>query len=251
MRAPKQLLNTMETDTRSRLITALETERKVEAPSNNWLLFAALNEALLRRLGVFWDQRRVDYALREHQSWYLGDGTYGDGPQYHADFYNSFVIHPFLLSLMDELQDEPAWKRWLPPSLREHAGMLSSRSAVSRLTASFLLLAARSLIEEAPFTSLRKWHAAAFCRQNFHRLRCDALSLAVQQRTLNATGTFSAEGWLQIGLAGHQPSLAKIHFDGQPLSLLCRIAAIGPWLKKCILVRRCGTLDAKEHLVRP
>jgi hypothetical protein len=114
LRAPNQLLNTMETGTRSRLITALERERKVDVPLNNWLLFAALNEALLRRLGVFWDRRRINFALREHQSWYLGDGTYGDGPQYHADFYNSFVIHPFLLSLMDELEDDPAWKTMAP-----------------------------------------------------------------------------------------------------------------------------------------
>ena len=40
---------------------------------------------------------RVDYALRELQSWYLGDGTYGDGPHFHWDFYNSFVIQPYLL----------------------------------------------------------------------------------------------------------------------------------------------------------
>jgi hypothetical protein len=38
----------------------LERERKVDVPLNNWLLFAALNEALLRRLGVFWDRRRIN-----------------------------------------------------------------------------------------------------------------------------------------------------------------------------------------------
>jgi hypothetical protein len=60
-----------------------------------------MNEALLMTLQQPWDRMRVDYALRELQSWYLGDGTYGDGPHFHWDFYNSFVIQPYLLQLMD------------------------------------------------------------------------------------------------------------------------------------------------------
>ena len=44
---------------------------------------------------------RVDYALRQHDQWYKGDGIYGDGPQFHWDYYNSFVIHPMLLDVLD------------------------------------------------------------------------------------------------------------------------------------------------------
>jgi hypothetical protein len=109
-------------------------------------------------------------------------------------------------------------------------------------------LAARSLIEEAPFTSLRTWHAAAFCRRNFHRLAVRCALNAVQQRTLNATGTFSAEGWLQIGLAGHQPSLGERYISTGSL-YLCSVAflplgldpkdafwfdAAAPWTQKSI-----------------
>ncbi|MGA2538933.1 MAG: DUF2264 domain-containing protein, partial [Terracidiphilus sp.] len=42
---------------------------------------------------------------------------------------------------------------------------------------------------------------------------------AVQQRTLNAAGTFSPEGWLQIGLAGHQPSLGERYISTGSLYL--------------------------------
>ena len=45
-------------------------------------------------LGADWDRVRVDYALRQHEQWYKGDGTYGDGPDFHWDYYNSLVIHP-------------------------------------------------------------------------------------------------------------------------------------------------------------
>jgi hypothetical protein len=47
--------------------------------------------------------------------------------------------------------------------------------------------------------------------------RC-ALS-AVIHRTLAAPGTFTPEGWLQIGLAGHQPSLGETYISTGSLYL--------------------------------
>src|SRR3569623_2018628 len=51
-------------------------------------------------MGEPWDRLRVDYAVRQHQQWYKGDGMYGDGPSLHVDYYNSFVIHPMLLDVL-------------------------------------------------------------------------------------------------------------------------------------------------------
>ena len=50
--------------------------------------------------------RCVDYAVRQHEQWYLGDGTYGDGPELHWDYYNSFVIQPMLLDIVDTFASE-------------------------------------------------------------------------------------------------------------------------------------------------
>lgn len=223
LRAPKSLLNTMEPNTRTRLITALESERKIPAPFSNWLLFAALNEALLHRLESSWDRLRIDYALREHQSWYLGDGTYGDGPHFHADFYNSFVIHPYLLALMDELRDEPQWK--------DMAGAIAARSR------RYAAIQERTIAPTGEFPVLGR--SITYRGGAFHLLadvarrgmlppglspaavRC-ALT-AVQQRTMNAPGTFAPEGWLQIGLAGHQPSLGETYISTGSLYLCSAI----------------------------
>src|SRR5690606_25412231 len=45
------------------------------------------------------DRMRIDYAIKSHMNWYKGDGTYGDGPNFHWDYYNSFVIQPMLLDI--------------------------------------------------------------------------------------------------------------------------------------------------------
>lgn len=46
--------------------------------------------------------------MRKHRDWYLGDGVYGDGPEYHWDYYNAFVIQPMLLEALDAVGDEAA-----------------------------------------------------------------------------------------------------------------------------------------------
>jgi hypothetical protein len=42
---------------------------------------------------------------------------------------------------------------------------------------------------------------------------------AVMQRTLDPPGTFSSDGWLQIGLAGHQPGLGETYISTGSLYL--------------------------------
>lgn len=32
--------------------------------------------------------------------WYKGDAWYGDGQEFHLDFYNSIVIHPMLTDIL-------------------------------------------------------------------------------------------------------------------------------------------------------
>src|SRR5205823_3827635 len=110
MRAPTQILAKLLPATRMQLADALRATRGLTVGYNNWLLFAAAIEAALQAMGEPWDRMRVDYALRSHANWYLGDGVYGDGPVFHQDYYNSFVIHPFLLTVIDAVgKQEPAW----------------------------------------------------------------------------------------------------------------------------------------------
>jgi hypothetical protein len=62
---------------------------------------------------------RVDYALRQHEQWYKGDGAYSDGPDFHWDYYNSFVIHPLLLAILAACKEETAaWQELVPAVTR-------------------------------------------------------------------------------------------------------------------------------------
>src|SRR5262249_45629922 len=110
VRAPRALRDGFPASTKQQLVAALESTRVIEPNFNNWLLFAAMVEAGLKTLGASWDRLRVDYAVRQHEQWYKGDGTYGDGPELHWDYYNSFVIHPMLIDVLETCGSEfAAW----------------------------------------------------------------------------------------------------------------------------------------------
>jgi hypothetical protein len=121
LRAPHALRDKFEPAARRHLIAALESTRTITPGFNNWLLFSATVEACLKALGAEWDRTRVDYALRQHEQWYKGDGVYGDGPDFHWDYYNSFVIHPMLVDVLDVCGNEsPAWRE-IADRVRERA----------------------------------------------------------------------------------------------------------------------------------
>jgi hypothetical protein len=228
LRAPNQLLQKLDATTQQRLAEALVTQRKVQPPFNNWLLFAAMNEALLMTLHQPWDRMRVDYALRELQSWYLGDGTYGDGPHLHWDFYNSFVIQPYLLQLMDTLAEQS------PEQSPDQSPTWSSmRTPIKQRAQRYAAIQERMIAPDGSWPAIGRsltYRCGAFhlladaSRRNIlpegltpPQVRC-ALS-AVIERTLSPAGTFSNDGWLQIGLAGHQPGLGETYISTGSLYL--------------------------------
>jgi hypothetical protein len=220
LRAPRVLRASLEPKTREQLVRALESTRVILPSFSNWLLFSATVEAALFQLGAAWDRMRVDYAVRQHAQWYKGDGVYGDGPEFHWDYYNSFVIQPMLLDVLQTLGPESsAWEALRAPvkkRAQRHAAILErlispegtfpaiGRSIAYRFGA-LQLLAQIALRRELPADV-----APAQVRS--------ALS-AVIRRQLEAPGTFDAGGWLRIGFCGHQPGIGERYISTGSLYL--------------------------------
>jgi hypothetical protein len=220
LRAPTVLNQNLPAATRKLLVSALLATRPILPGQSNWLLFSAAVEAALHALGEPWDRMRVDYALRSQTGWYVGDGTYGDGPHYHWDFYNSIVIHPFLLVILEAVgNEEKAWAAMLP-AVRERAQRYTAVMERTIAPDGTYFVIGRSITYRCGVFHLLADSALR------HRLpdevsppqaRC-ALS-AVITRTLGAKSTFDPAGWLQIGLAGHQPKLGETYISTGSLYL--------------------------------
>ena len=114
VRAPTELWRKLDSRIQKNTIAALESSRQIQPGYSNWLLFSAMVEAALSLMGSWWDPMRIDYAVRTMNTWYKGDGLYGDGPTFHWDYYNSFVIQPMLLNILDTIsKSSTAWESFL------------------------------------------------------------------------------------------------------------------------------------------
>ena len=214
VRAPRELWTALPAPVRAHVAAALGRTRRIPGWWNNWLLFAAMVEAALDQAGERPDMRPVTTAVNLHESWYKGDGVYGDGPEFHWDYYNSFVIHPMLLDVVRLFQPRVASYKTLHPKLMARARRYAAiqerlispegafppigRSLAYRIGA-FQLLGQVALMKELP-AELKPG-----------QVRC-ALS-AVIRRQMLAAGTFDEQGWLRIGFAGRQPGIGETYIS--------------------------------------
>jgi hypothetical protein len=230
-RAPKTLRESLPSATRRQLANALRATRQQSPPENNWLLFAAMIEAALFQLGETepgkgWDHARVDDALRKHAAWYLGDGVYGDGPHYHADYYDSYVIHPFLLNVLDVLAAQnQAWSAMQADARRRAQRYAAIQERCIGPDGSFPPIGRSLTYRSGAFHLLADMALRQSLPESLPPPQVRSGLSAVLQRTLAAPGTFDSEGWLRIGLSGHQPALGETYISTGSL-YLCTAALL-------------------------
>jgi len=226
-RAPTELWEKLEPRVRANLVARLKETRHVPFPeTGNWQLFAAFVELALARGGVPRDASRFLPALENFKMWYLGDGNYGDGPEHRWDYYNSFVIHPMLLGILDQAAHESDAQR----QFQKEALVAARRYAAvqERLVApdgSFPVIG-RSIVYRCG--ALHALADVALRRELPASVPPAAARTALTRairRTLGAPGTFDEQGWLRLGLAGHQRSLAEFYICTGSL-YLCSVALL-------------------------
>jgi hypothetical protein len=226
LRAPRTLRDALDPATKRNLIAALESTRIIVPGYNNWLLFSATVEAGLARLGAWWDRVRVDYALRQHDQWYKGDGAYGDGPQFHWDYYNRFVIHPMMLDVLDACGEEvPAWKAL---ASREEPRARRYAAVQERLIApdgSFPAIGRSLAYRFGAFQVLAQMALRRALPEGVSPAQVRGALTAVIRRTIEAPGTFDAGGWLRIGFCGHQPGVGESYISTGSL-YLCSVGLL-------------------------
>lgn len=221
LRAPNTLWHEQREQVKTNIIHGIKQTRTRKPYFNNWLLFSGMIEAMLYHCGESdWDPMRIDYGIKQHEQWYVGDGVYGDGIHYHADYYNSFVIQPMLLDMVETVgQEYPDWsKRYevIKGRAQRYAEQLErmispegtfpplGRSIAYR-TGAFQLLAQLAWKGQLP--------------ESLQPAQVRGALTAVMKRCLDVPNTYDEQGWLRIGLSGHQPSLGEEYISTGSLYL--------------------------------
>ncbi|GAB3418618.1 DUF2264 domain-containing protein [Niabella aquatica] len=220
LRAPTQLWERLSEATKQHVIKALKSSRGITPSYSNWLMFSAMVEAFLEKFDKSGDKMRLDYAIKQHSLWYKGDGTYGDGPDFHWDYYNSFVIQPMLLEVLQVMKDSGI------DSKKEYGVILTRARRYAAVQerlispeATYPVIGRSITYRFGAFQLLSK---VALMRQlpaevNPQQVRYALYS--VIKRQIEAPGTFDEKGWLRIGFFGHQPNLGERYISTGSLYL--------------------------------
>lgn len=224
LRAPKQLIDTMSAKTKQQLVDALIKQRRVKPGMNNWLLFSAMNEALLFKLGAEWKREPVEFALNKHREWYKGDGLYGDGAHFHWDYYNSFVIQPYILQIADTLGAElPEFAEFFAAENRHATRYAEIQERLIAPDGTYPVVGRSIAYRCGAFQLLADVARREMLPPQLPPNQVRSALSAVIEKTLGAPNTYDKNGWLQIGLAGHQPALGETYISTGSLYLCSEV----------------------------
>lgn len=213
LRAPKTLWDPLDNKTKTRIITEIKRLRRIALPYNNWLLFAAMNEVFLLSIGEEWDPVRVGIAISKMHEWYVGDGWVADGQRFHFDYYNSYVILPMLLEILEVLVKTNCRFPHFNPT--EHLALWLKRTQrfceqLERLispTGTYPPIGRSITYRTAAFQPLALLAWKKLLPTSLPEGQIRSAMTSVHKAIFTAESNFSQAGFLTIGFAGHQPSL--------------------------------------------
>lgn len=217
LRCPS-LWQSLDATTQQRYVKEFKSLRTILTPYNNWLLFRAMVEAFLLNVGEEADGYALGVATRKISEWYLSDGFYSDGPEFSLDYYNSYVIHPMFIEVLEIMESKGLYA----PVKKELALRRMQR---------FNQLIERLISPEGTFPAIGR--SATYRMGAFQSLAMSAWKYGLPEGMTNGQvrhalttvmknmfgveGNFNKEGFLQLGFAGHQPDLADYYTNNGSL----------------------------------
>lgn len=217
LRCPS-LWQSLDATTQQRYVKEFKSLRTILTPYNNWLLFRAMVEAFLLNVGEEADGYALGVATRKISEWYLSDGFYSDGPEFSLDYYNSYVIHPMFIEVLEIMEPKGLYA----PVKKELAlrRMQRFNQLIERLISpegTFPAIGRSATYRMGAFQSLAMsaWKYGLLEGMTNGQVR-HALT-TVMKNMFGVEGNFNKEGFLQLGFAGHQPDLADYYTNNGSL----------------------------------
>ncbi len=233
LRAPAVLWEPLDATTKARVITEFRGLRRVTPYDSNWLLFAGMTESFLDWADGSADQYRISTILNRIESFYVGDGWYSDGPKFHMDYYNSWVIHSMLVDVL-------ATQKLVAERKKQNTKPIQDRydQALKRMRR-YAEFNERMISPEGSFPAFGRsatYRTAAFQALEhcalLHQLpdgitpgQVRAGISAVILRMFAMPGIFDEQGWLTLGFAGHQPNIAD-YYSNSGSMYICSLGFI-------------------------
>jgi hypothetical protein len=213
--------------TKKQVVEVMKTTRATVPVYSNWILFSGMIEAFFCKYDLGYDPVRVEFGIREFtEHWYVGDGMYSDGMSFHLDYYNSIVIHPNLSTILEEVNAKR--KTYAREQQRELAVGQRYAEVLERLInadGSYPAIGRSIVYRGGVFHHLANIAYKKQLPESLKPAQVRCALTAMIKKTLGAPQTFTADGWLNIGLYGKQPGLADFYITTGSLYICTNVFA--------------------------
>jgi hypothetical protein len=211
--------------TKLQVVHVLKSTRTTVPVYSNWILFSGMIEAFFCKYGYDYDKVRIEYGIREFaQHWYVGDGLFSDGMNYAFDYYNSYVIQPYLTNILDALNTKGKAYEWFLPRLDKITKRYAEIQERMINTDGTFPVTGRSITYRGgAFHHLADMSLRKALPPSLHPPQVPTALTQVLLKTMEAPSTFTKDGWLTIGLYGSQPTLADFYITTGSLYLCMNI----------------------------
>ena len=212
IRAPKALWEPLDNLTKKRIVKEVKSLRNRKPFESNWVIFGSMAEAFLLSIGEDYDKERLTHGVEKLKSWYVGDGWYSDGPTFAFDYYNAFVMHPFMVDTLKIMSAhglvpvsdyDQALKRMIRYAEQQEK-MISAEGtfppigrSIPYRTGAFQALAAVSLMEKLP--------------KHIDPAQVRGALTMVCYNMFTKINSFDEGDWLALGFCGLQPEVADYY----------------------------------------
>ena len=209
LRAP-DIWNQLDIITKNRYLDCFKEIRKIKPPFNNCLLFIGIVECFFMEIDYFPDKERIFNITNQINRWYIGDGWYSDGKYFSMNYYNSYVIHPMFIDML-EIMEKHNMK--VP---------INSTIAIRRMQRYNIFLE-RLISPEGTFPAFGR--SIIYRLAAFHSLAVSILKYGLPEpltngqvrsgltkiicNMFNITENFNNKGFLNLGFVGHQVNIAN------------------------------------------
>lgn len=226
LRAPTQLWGRLSPKAQTDLTAALQSSREITPGETNWLLFASIVEAALLRFTGSCDVDRLLYGVDRFlfDGWYKGDGWYGDGREFHLDYYNSLVIQPMLTDVLRVLQGRDlAEAQYLPQQLVREARLAEALERLISPEGTYPAVGRSITYRFGSFHALAHAALEHNLPEGLPAAQVRSALSAVIRRQLATPGNFDRDGWLTVGFSGSQLHMSEPYINTGSEYLCCAV----------------------------
>lgn len=215
LRAKTQLWGRFDETTKTNMINALKSSRKIKPFNNNWLLFASMVEAaLLEFTGECDTTRLTNGVYKFRDEWYKGDGQYGDGPAFHMDYYNSFVIHPMLTDVLIVMKKyNIEGNDFLDKQLRRLSRYADQQERFISPEGTYPIIGRSITYRFGVFHALGQACLMEILPKHIEPAQVRCAMTAVIKNQLKSPKNFDENGWLKVGFAGDQIQMSENYIN--------------------------------------